>query len=77
MFRTREPQESLWQPEFLITPRKAVKGGVILGHGAEQKCTTGTSAFSDSVFPNWPAKMMLLDKRRTAIAAASSSSVSA
>ena len=23
MFRTREPQESLWQSEFLITPRKA------------------------------------------------------
>ena len=23
MFRTREPQESLWQPEFLITPGKA------------------------------------------------------
>ena len=22
MFRTREPQESLWQSEFLITPRK-------------------------------------------------------
>ena len=21
MFRTREPQESLWQSEFLITPR--------------------------------------------------------
>ena len=29
-----------------------VKGGVILGHGAEQKCTTGVSVFSDSVFPN-------------------------
>ena len=23
MFRTRDPQESLWQSEFLITPRKA------------------------------------------------------
>ena len=23
MFRTREPQESLWQSEFLVTPRKA------------------------------------------------------
>ena len=37
--------------------RRCVKGGVILGHGAEQKCTTGASVFSDSVFPNWPAKM--------------------
>ena len=23
MFQAREPQESLWQSEFLITPRKA------------------------------------------------------
>ena len=23
MFQTREPQESLWQSEFLITPKKA------------------------------------------------------
>ena len=35
MFRTREPEESLWQSEFLITPRKAVNGGGILSHAAE------------------------------------------
>ena len=29
----------------------SVKGGVILGHGAEQECTTGASVFSDHVIP--------------------------
>ena len=30
-------------------PQADVKGGVILGHGAEQKCTTRASAFSINI----------------------------
>ena len=28
-----------------------IKGGVILGHGAEQKCTSRSSVFSENVRP--------------------------
>ena len=30
-----------------------IKGGVILGHGAEQKCTGGASVFSENVRLRW------------------------
>ena len=36
-----------------LTPRRAVKGGVILGHGAEQKYTSRSSVFSENVRLRW------------------------
>ena len=52
MFRTREPQESLWQSEFLITPRKCQgrrdirpRGGAKVYHSGldvQRKCPPAT-----------------------------------
>ena len=33
MFRARDPQESLWQSQFLVTPKKAKRPGEKLGRG--------------------------------------------
>ena len=37
MFQAREPQESLWQSEFLITPRKAKLMRRELGGGVSER----------------------------------------
>ena len=58
MFRTREPQESLWQSEFLITPRKCQgrrdirpRGGAKVYHlsgDVQRGCPPATGALSGS-----------------------------
>ena len=63
MFQAREPQESLWQSEFLITPRKArlmrkswaevfrMGKQVIESQGRKGTCGEGRSSPAGSVIP--------------------------